>query len=369
MKTRLLAIVLVIMFTFTGCFNYRDVNRVLYVMSLLIDLDESDNVILYIEAFKAFKGVSQGVEQGTRIVNRVQGKTLYEAVRNANLGAGYKHNYTQNKAIIFTERAARKGLKQVLDFLDRDQEFLIRPYVFVYIGDVERLINLNIKDEEFIGTYLYSLIQNIGSASRAVIVNLNEFLNRRYMRSNTEVITVLKIKKRPLTDRIELDGGAVIYDDKMIDYIPRERSQVYNFLQDEVNSGTLEVTNPCQPEGFVTLEILRSKTKTRIEYNGEKIRLKKIISIKTSIGEAQYNFQMTKEIINKVQDEAEKNIKMYSKRFFDEYKHKRIDIFNIADVLHRYYPKAKIENPIEMSELDLDVEVHVEGSSNKADYH
>ena len=136
-----------------------------------------------------------------------------------------------------------------------------------------------------------------------------------------------------------------------------------------MNSGTLEVTNPCQPEGFVTLEILRSKTKTRIEYNGEKIRLKKIISIKTSIGEAQYNFQMTKEIINKVQDEAEKNIKMYSKRFFDEYKHKRIDIFNIADVLHRYYPKAKIENPIEISELDLDVEVHVEGSSNKADYH
>lgn len=368
MKFRLIAIILVIIFTFTGCFSYRDINRVLFDLAILIDIDDNGNIILYTECFKAFKGVSQGIEQGVRIVNRVEGKTIFEAVRNSNLDSGYKHNYTQNKAIIFTERAARRGLKDVLDFLDRDQEFLIRPYVFVYMGDVDQLIHINIKDEEYLGTYLYSLIQNIGTASRAVIVNLNEFLNRRYMLSSTEVVSVLRVKEKAVMDKIQLDGGAVIQNDRMVDYIPIEQSQAYNFLRNEVDSGTLEVTNPSYQDGYVTLEIVKSRTKTRIKYDGRKIKLYKFIKVNTSIGEVQYKFEMTEDVIKKIEEEAERNIKKYCKELFEEYKMKKIDIFEIADELHRYYPKVKIENPIEITELNIVVDVNVEGSSKKLDF-
>jgi hypothetical protein len=136
MKKRLFTLVFTLNFIITGCFNYRDINRVLFETAVLIDIDENDNIILYTESFKAFKGTAQGVEQGVRLLNRAEGKTLFEAVRNLNLASGFKHNYTQNKALMFSERAARKGLKTVLDFIDRDQEFLVRPYVFVYIGIV-----------------------------------------------------------------------------------------------------------------------------------------------------------------------------------------------------------------------------------------
>lgn len=365
MKKKLIVLATSIVFTFTGCFNYRDINRVLFDTAVLIDIDENDEIIIYTESFKSFKGTAQGVEQGVRLINKARGKTLFEAVRNMNLSSGYKHNYTQNKALMFSERAAQKGLGKVLDFIDRDQEFLVRPFVFVYLGDVERLFKLQIKDEEYLGVYIYSLINNIGSASRAIIVNKNEFLNRRLQKSKTELLTVLRIKKEAMMERIELDGAAVLEADKMVEYLPKEKGQGYNFLSDEVETGTLEVTNPSNPAGYVTLEILKSKTKTNIEYDGEKIKLKKTIKVKTSIGEAQYKFLMTKENIAKLEKNTEDNIKKYTMQLFKEYQIKELDIFEIADELYRHYPKVKIEKPITVTDLEVNADVTIEGSSNK----
>jgi Ger(x)C family germination protein len=369
MKIRLFALILVVILTFTGCFDYKDINRVLFDMAVLIDINENDEIVLYTETFKPFKGTAQGVEQGVRLLNKIEGKTIFEAIRNLNLTSGYRHNYTQNKALIFSERAARKGLKAILDFIDRDQEFLVRPYVFVYIGDVEDLFKLQVKDEEYLGVYIYTLINTIGLASRAVILNVNEFLNKRYLRSNTEVISVLRIKRDAMMDKIELDGGAVIQNDKMIEHIPRQQVQGFNFLSDRVKSGTLEVTNPSSPQGYVTLEILGSKTKTKIEYDGEKIKLIKRIKVDASIGESQYKFQMSEDNVDKLEKNAEDNIEKYTAQLFDEYTLKGIDIFDIGEDLHRYYPKVNIENPLEITQLEVKADVNIEGSSNKTDFY
>ncbi|WP_163191932.1 Ger(x)C family spore germination protein [Clostridium thermarum] len=369
MKMRLLSMVLAVVFLFTGCFNYRDINRVMFDLAVLIDIDENDNVVLYTETFKPFKGTAQGAEQGVRLINKIEGKTIFEAIRNLSLASGYKHNYTQNKALIFSERAARKGLKPVLDFIDRDQEFLIRPFVFVYLGDLQDLFKLQPKDEEYLGIYVDTLINTIGDASRAVIVNVNEFLNSRYLKSNTQVIPALRIKRDSLMDKIELDGGAVIQHDKMTDYIPRQQTQSYNFLRDRVKRGTLEVTNPDSPQGYITLEILGSKTKTKIKYDGKKIILIKIINVKTSLAESQYMFNMCEENISKLERSAEENIKKYTSQLFDEYSLKEIDIFEIGEELHRYYPKFNIDNPITITQLEVKAYVNIEGSSNKTDFY
>ena len=110
---------------------------------------------------------------------------MFEAVRNMNATSSYKLNYTQNKAIIFTQKAAEFGLDNFIDFLDRDQELLIRPYIAVYLGDPEKLIKLNILQEKYIGFFIMHLIENVGASSRAVKLSLNEFYNQRtYGRQN-----------------------------------------------------------------------------------------------------------------------------------------------------------------------------------------
>jgi spore germination protein KC len=349
----------------SGCFNYRDINKIVFITGMVIDVDDEDNVVLYTEAFKPFKGSGQGTEKGQRILFKGLGKTLFEAVRDANLTSSYKNNYTQNRAIIFSQKAAERGIDRVIDFLDRDQEVLLRAYVFVYVGDIEPLMKLQLKEEEYIGVYLYNLIQNVGVASRAVSVTFNQYMTRRLMGSKTEVIPVLRIRKESLEEGLELDGGAIMEQDKMKALLPRRESQGYNFLTDQVKSGTLEVTNPVNENVFVTLEILNSDTNTELEVINNKIKLKKYIRTRVTIGEAQDKLVLDNSTRKFIEKNAEENIRKYSKQLFEEFKLKDLDIFHIKEDLCRRYPKNKISNVMEATDLEIVADVEVEGSSNK----
>ena len=87
-----------------------------------------------------------------------------------------------------------------------------------------------------------------------------------------------------------------------------------------VSSGTLEITNPCDINKFVTLEILKSKTKTEINYDDNIIHLKKKIKVKVDFGEAQKSIIFTKENIKKIQEKSEENIVKSCNNLFQKYK-------------------------------------------------
>ena len=284
---------------------------------------------------------------------------MFEAIRNMNATSSYKLNYTQNKAIIFTQKAAEFGVDNFIDFLDRDQELLIRPYISVYLGDPEKLIKLNILQEKYIGLFIMHLIENIGASSRAVKLSLNEFYNQRNMGDKTSVVTIIDIPKDTLEPRLEINGGAVIKDDKMVSILEREEGQGFNFLMDIISSGTLEITNPCDINKFITLEIIKCKTKTEINYEDNIVHLKKKIKVKVDFGEAQKRIIFTKENITKIQEKSEDNIVKACNNLFQKYKGMGIDIFDISEEFYAKYPKIKIENIIDKTELKVEVEVEI----------
>ena len=344
--------------TMSGCFSYRDINRLLFVTCIIIDVDSNNNPIIYSEAYKGLRG---GTPQGTdeRILFQGQGKTMFEVVRNMNATSSYKLNFTQNKAIIFTQRAAEDGLNNFIDFLDRDQELLIRPYIAIYLGDPEKLIKLNIIQEKYIGFFIMHLVENVGSSSRAVKLSLNDFYNQRNMGDKANIVTIIDIPKDNLEPRLEINGGAVIKDDKMVGIIKTDEGQGFNFLMNNVASGTLEITNPCDINKFVTLEILKSKTNTEISYDGNVIHLKKKIKVKVDFAEAQKSIIFTKENISKIQEQSEKNIVESCNTLFAKYKGMGMDIFDITEKLYNKYPKVKIPNIIKKTELKVQVEVQI----------
>lgn len=342
----------------TSCFSYRDINKVSFITGLLINVDVDGTPIIYAEAFKGVRGASpQGMDE--RILFKGIGKTIFEAARNMNSSSSYKLNYTQNKVVIFTQKAAELGVDNFIDFLDRDQELLIRPYIAVYSGEPEKLMKLNIPQEKYIGLFIAQLIENIGASSRAVILSINEYLNQRKIGDKTNVVPIISIKKDSLEPKLEINGGAVIKDDKMVSVLSREEGQGFNFLMNSVSGGTLEITNPCDTNKFITLEILKSKTKTEISYENNIVYLKKKIKVKVDFGEAQKRIIFTKENINKIQEKSEENIVKACNKIFQKYKDMGIDIFDIEEQFYRKYPKIKIEKIIDKTELKVEVEVEI----------
>jgi len=357
---RTLIIICVIMncFVMTSCFSYRDINRLLFVTAFIIDIDEANNPIVYSEAFKGIRGATP-VGTDERILFKGTGKTMFEAVRNMNATSSYKLNFTQNKAIIFTQRAAEYGLDNFVDFLDRDQELLIRPYIAIYLGDPQKLIKINILQEKYIGFFIMHLIENVGASSRALKLSLNDFYNQRNMGDKTNVVTIIDIPKDDLEQRLEINGGAVIKNDKMVSIIKSNEGQGFNFLMNNVSSGTLEITNPCDINKFVTLEIKKSKTKSEISYENNIVHLKKKIKVRVDFGEAQKEIILTKENITKIQEKSEENIVKSCNELFEKYKGFGLDIFDITQEFKAKYPKIKIDDIINKTELKVIVEVEI----------
>lgn len=348
---------------FSGCYNYKDINRVIFVTNMLIDLDENNNIVLYTDTIKPYRSTSESSEKGMRIIFKGEGKSLFEAERNLNLSSSYILNYTQNKAIIFSQKAAEAGLENYMDFLNRDQELLVRSFLFVYYGDINRLMKLASNDEEYLGAFLNSVVNKMQTSPRTISLNLNDYLVTCKLGSGITIMSALEVKKGVLKDNIELVGGAIISNEKLVDRLQIAQGLSYNFLMNKVKKGTLEVTNPNDKNKIVTLEILNGKTKTDIKVEKDKIELIKTIKIRASVGDVQGTMVLSEENIKKLQKNAENNIIKYGTMLFEEFKGKDLDIFNIKRELEMKYPNISIERPLTKAELKINPEVTIEGSS------
>lgn len=365
MKKILLYFLILSTFLFNGCFSYTDIDKLIFTTSVIIDVDQEGMPVVYEEAFKPARAGKAASGKGSRVLFQGTGKTLFETFRNLNLSSSYKINYTQCRGIIFTEKAAEKGLDRFIDVFDRGQEFVIRSDIVIYKGDPVALINAKLKEQDYIGLFIHDLIYNTPSSSRGTILSLNDFLNKNYSQNNTCVVPMIELKKNQLEDKVAISDGAIIKDYKMVGRLREAETESYNFLIDNIKGGTMEVSNPNCSNNFVTLEILRNKTDTKVYYDGKTVTLRKIINTRAIITEAQKSLNFDQDTIDDIQKNAESNIRKFSLQLFDEYKKKGLDIFDVADSFHRAYPHEKVEgNIMYKTELIVEPHVFVEGSTD-----
>lgn len=357
-------LLIAILLMLAGCYNYRDINNVTFVTSMVFDLDPIGNVVIYMDCVRPYRDNNESSDNGKRILYKGTGKTVLEALRDVNMASSYKINVTQNKAFIFTEKAVKEGIDKFLDIINNDQEFLVKPYIFAYFGDVERLLKVAASDEEYMGLFINDLVKKNKANSRAIIVNINEYMTESEIGANSALIGALELRKDVIDERIELSGGVIMRNDVMQEKIDIIDGLTYNILEDKVKTGTLEIVNPQMEEGFITFEILKNKTKTKIEYNGDRVLLTKDVNMKVTLAEAQGRFIVDKQSLQLIEDTTELRIKEYLQAFFDKYNKKNIDILGVERMLEIKYPGLVKEDILSILDVDIKVNLDVEGTSN-----
>lgn len=357
----LILMLLIIPTTLSGCFNYNDINQLTFVTSAIFDIDNSGNVVLYLDSMRPYRNTTESSDNGKRVIYKGIGKTALEAIRNINMASSYKINFTQNRALIFTEAAAKQGIDKFLSLIENDQEFQVKPYAFVFFGDVENLVNVSQNDEEYIGLFLNDLVQKNRNNPRSIISNINDYMVKTEMGNNYAVMSALEIRNDVSNQKVELAGGVLMKDSKMVERIDVTSGMSYNFLMDEIKTGTLEVSNPQMNEGFVTLEILNSKTKTDVEYKNNKVILNKKIKTRVAFAEAQGRFIVSDQAVEELKVKAEENIKDYLEEFFYKFTDKDIDILQVERALEIKYPNEVIEDVLSKIDLNIEVELNIQG--------
>lgn len=353
----------------SGCYGYNDIEKTIFCTGIIIDVDENNNVVQYSELFHSFRSKEDNSEKGTRLIFSTKGKTLFEAIRNQNKSSSYKINYEQNKVIIFTKRAAEYGIDNFIDFLNRDQEFLLRQYIMIFEGDPKELIQLKIKQEEYTGLFIFDLVRSELIKDFVDIYQVYEYLNDRHLGNFLIVISSFRVKEEALQEDIIIDGAAIINEGKMIEKMEGEDAAVYSAMMGKSSTKIMLVPNPKNEENCMTLEILDKNLKTSIMYKDNKVILEKKFNIRVSLAESEKPIELDNpEIIKEIEKTAEEGAKKLCIDLFEKYKEKNLDIFRIEEMLSRKYPFENIKNPINITELKVTVDMRLEGSTDILDY-
>lgn len=361
-KASILLSLLLLPLLLTGCFDYHDINKVTFPTSIIFDVDDLGQEIVYLDCIKPYRSTNDSSDKGRRIIYKGVGKTALEALNDINRASSFKLDYTQTRAYIFTEKASRKGIKKFLDLINNNSEFSMKPSTFVYYGDVEELLKTVSTDEEYLGLFLNDLVGKEKYNPRAVKSNINYYLSNILMGSNTALLTSISLEDNAIDKKIQIQGSSIFKDNVLVEKIDIENSLIYNIMMGNAKSGTLEISNPESKENFITLQILDSSMKDKLEFQDGKYKLIKDVNVEVSVSEIQGELIVDANGLDYIKVNEEAYISGYAEYLFNKYKKQNLDIFDIARLAEMYYPNENIDNPLSVTEVEVNTKLIIKGT-------
>lgn len=367
MKRKLLQLIIFSTIFTTGCFSYMDMNRVYFSTFSIIDKEENGDSAIYGEYFASDRGDTEQGGLVTRIVLKGSGRSSNETFLNIQGTATYPIKYDLTRAIGFTERMARDGIEEDLDFLERDQNITNKLFLFVCSADPEELLNVQMADEKFLGIWLEDIFIFQESEARVLSIRANNYLNERLKGSRISVLPILDIIKMPTENRLYISGAAIMRDNKMVDRLTPEEIPVYKilFLKDKDMIGTFKVKEPSS-EADVVLSLLLTKIEEKIESIDDELTLiydlKLDCNIHSVVGKLDLLKKDTREKVLKV---AEEYVNKRSEEFYKKFQKRGIDILNVQLKLFRIYGNMEIaDDTFRSVNIKVNTTIKLDGSQN-----
>lgn len=372
MKRKKILVSILLLFTLFlgGCFSYKDMNRLHFITLAIADKDPAGRDVLYTESFAAYRGNTQ--EGGTiqRVLLETWGNTLPDALANIQTTAPFPTDYSVNKAIILTEKIAKEGIGPYLNGFERDQDISKKTFLFIYEDDPAELLNLEIKDEPYLGIYLENIMTFQGNQSRLLSIRLNDYLNERLQGSGINLLPIIEIQKEAIGERVEVTAAAVLVNDKMVDKISEDEILLYKLLNGDASHGEFSVPHPNEKGQFISLNILDHKVKENLSYDGYEATLsfdiKGIASIQAAEGPIKLLDENTRQdLINNAQNSSERNVR----RFFEKFQERDIDLLDVKNRVEQKYPHADLKDILQRTKIEVNTEIEIQGSQVSTDFH
>lgn len=349
-------VLITILITLTGCYNYRELNDLAIVSAISISKSDNEyNVVIQVVNPKKEQDTSSSNEPDF-ITFKSSGKSLHEAFRLIIKESPKKIYGTQMQILLLDENVAKSNISEILDFFARDPE--IRKEFYVLISKDEDILEIltpldNISSQNI----LDSLKANNRYLGYANLVTFNDLIasyqNDRielalpslYKTGNEETGAKEENLETAKTDSSIYIGSLGIFkDNKLVGYLTEKESLAYNLVMNNVTNAL--ITNEYKDDKYIVTELIKTKTELEPVAKDNKIKIK--VTGKSSITEVNYkDLDLRKEKnIKKIEKDLNKNIekliKDSIKSIIEEYDS---DIFGFEDLFYKennkYYKKIK----------------------------
>ena len=286
-KIKLLMLLLPI-FLFTGCFNYRELNEIAIASAIGLD-KTSDGYIVTIQVMNTKKASETGTsnDQLKFITFTTSGVTLQDAIRKSILDSSRRIYPNHVQTLIIGEDLAKNGISDVLDMFFRGVEFRKQTSVLIaknstaeevlnVVTPLESLNSKNIRDGLSVDSKYLGIGDNISF----------EDLVGTFLDSNKEIILpsvsingtksegekIENIETADPSVRLIESSLAVFKDDHLVGFLDNKQSIDLNFVRNKINNTIL--TYECGDNKYLSSEIMSNKTSIEFSESPLKAHIK-----------------------------------------------------------------------------------------------
>ncbi len=383
-KIKLLMLLLPI-FLFTGCFNYRELNEIAIASAIGLD-KTSDGYIVTIQVMNTKKASETGTsnDQLKFITFTTSGVTLQDAIRKSILDSSRRIYPNHVQTLIIGEDLAKNGISDVLDMFFRGVEFRKQTSVLIaknstaeevlnVVTPLESLNSKNIRDGLSVDSKYLGIGDNISF----------EDLVGTFLDSNKEIILpsvsingtksegekIENIETADPSVRLIESSLAVFKDDHLVGFLDNKQSIDLNFVRNKINNTIL--TYECGDNKYLSSEIMSNKTS--IEFSESPLKAHIKINGILNINEITCDIDLEDPVvIDEIEADLEEELKndVYNtiKYIIEEY---NSDVFGFRDFLYKnktkYYKEIKddwYDSIFPNMDIDVDVNFNLTGKGN-----
>lgn len=262
----------------SGCWDYIEVETLTFVIGAGVDTGPEEHIKLTVETFEV-KGGDQ--TEITAYTTSTTGLSFFNALRNLTNITGKQMFFGHSQVVIFSEEFAKKGVGQVVGFMQRDAGVRTNMWLLVAKGaSAEDVFKSEPPLAPSIGLSLNRVMQVQERNPTYIPVQIWEFnraLSEEGMSPILPVITLIEQddKKIPM-----VEGSAVFEKDRLVGWLDSQDTRILNYLRSGKITGLL-VTEPefRGERKTVVAEARASEVKVSPKWENDKLSMEIVVHL------------------------------------------------------------------------------------------
>lgn len=374
LKKILLVVIIITNILFTGCWNYRELEKLGLVTGVAIDKNLSKGTYEITVELLSTSGSKNQSKMASEIYS-AEGKTIFDAMRNVILSSGKKLFWSHSKVIIVSNNIAAEGIAPIIDWFNRDSE--LRPNTWVLIarsGPASQILKSKSSENEIVAFHLDEIMRSQNPIYKFPQMDVWRFRKDLSSKTNNAIAPAVKQEIEKGVTSLQVFGTAVFKGDKLIGWLNDRETFSFLLISGKVKEGLIPLKNVEDTNTDVTLEIFNTKVKLIPILDDSNLSINIDVKATVAIDELAGSTDFISEPGNeKLKEQAEKMLKKelqeVIKKVQLDYKS---DIFDFGGVIKRQYPSLwkKIEpnhtNFFSKLQVKVNVDLTIKGSGRTA---
>jgi len=341
-------LIIILIQTLTGCWNYRELNNCAIVTGMAIDYDNNNYVVSLLFSNSTKEG------KNTSILSS-EGQSIHEAIKKISLSVPKEIYISHLSCIIISDDVAKKGITPVLDYLLREPESN-QNFNLIIAKDYKAkdILNVITPLSDYPSQNINSTIKvSEREQARVIDSSFNQFISTLLSPGINPIansITLIDNKKNT-----KIDNLAIFKKDKLVDWATTDESIGINMLKGNVKNlyTNININNS-------NVVITCTKYKIKKEYKKNKFIVNIYCEGVIKEIDSKLNIK-SKKIIDKIEEETRKKLKDYTNSATLKSKNLNDDILGYGNYIYKHHPYSfeKINNWDEFfSTLNTEVTVN-----------